>query len=152
MLKTISAALLAASMIAAPAFAAGTGKTAQTSTVKSEQAINGTQDNTGVKASAKTTAKAGAKTAAKTSAKSGALNANAKMRRHHHKFHKVSALKSKKTHAKIGFNGTVKSKPGNTNLSKVNLGKNKTHVSKIHANKAHSKVSFKHAAPAIKRG
>ena len=41
MLKTISAALLAASMIAAPAFAAGTGKSAQTSTVKHEQAIDG---------------------------------------------------------------------------------------------------------------
>ena len=150
MLKTISAALLAASMIAAPAFAAGTGNAAQTSTVKSEQATtNSTQVNTGAKASAKT--------AAKTSAKSGALNANAKMRRHHHKSHKISALKSKKTHAKVGFNGAIKSKPGNTNLSKtslnkVNLGKNRTHVSKIHANKSHSKVSFKHTAPAIKRG
>ena len=38
MLKTISAALLAVSMIATPTFAAGTGKTAPTSTVKSEQA------------------------------------------------------------------------------------------------------------------
>ena len=120
MLKTISAALLAASMIAAPAFAAGTGKTAQTSTVKSEQAVNGTQADTGVKAnaksgaktSAKTSAKSTDKTIAKTSAKSRALNANAKMRRHHHKSHKMSALKSNETHAKVGFNGAAKPKVG----------------------------------------
>ena len=144
MLKTISAALLAASMIAAPAFAAGTGKstgkTAQTSTVKTEQApaINGAQANPSIKADAKI---------AKTGSKAGALNANAKMRHHHHKYHKTGALKSKKSPAKVGFNGAVKTK-----LSKAKLGKTNAHVSKIHASKSHSKVSFKHMAPAAKRG
>jgi hypothetical protein len=64
MLKTISAALLAVSVIAAPAFAAGTDKTAQAPVTKSAPA------------------------------KQSALNANAKMGRHHvrhashHRFHK----------------------------------------------------------------
>jgi hypothetical protein len=141
MLKTISAALLAASMIAAPAFAAGTGKTAQTSAVKTEQApvINGAQ--------AKTDVKTGAKTSAKTSAKNGALNANAKMRHHHHKYHKMGAMKSKKNLATVGFNGAAKAKS-----SKASFGRVSTHESKIHASKSHSKVSFKHTAPATKRG
>jgi hypothetical protein len=142
MLKTISAALLAASVIAAPAFAAGTGKTAQTSTVKTEQApaINDAQAKTGVKADAKI----GAKTSSKAGSKAGALNANAKMHRHHHKYHKTGALKSKKH---LGFNGAVKTKSSNAKLGKTNA-----HVSKIHASKSHSKVSFKHMAPATKRG
>ena len=150
MLKTISAALLAASMIAAPAFAAGTGNTVQTSRVKTEQtpAINGAQAKTGVK----------------TSVKSGALNANAKMRRHHHKYHKMGALKLKKSHAKVGFNGTKNlgnRDLRNTKLANARFGSVKTHVSKTHvnktqvsrnhANKSHSKVSL-HTARAIKRG
>ncbi len=149
MLKTISAALLAASMIAAPAFAAGTGKTAQTSAVKTEQApaINGAQAKTDVKTGAKTSVKTSAKTSTKTSAKDGALNANAKMRHHHHKYHKMGAMKSKKHFATVGFNGAAKTKS-----SKASLGKVNTHVSKIHASKSHSKVSFKHTAPATKRG
>jgi len=145
MLKTISAALLAASMIAAPAFAAGTGKTAQTSAVKTEQApvINGAQAKTDVKTGAKTSVK----TSAKTSAKNGALNANAKMRHHHHKYHKMGAMKSKKNLATVAFNGAAKTKS-----SKASFGRVSTHVSKIHASKSHSKVSFKHTAPATKRG
>ena len=72
MLKTISAALLAVSVLAAPALAAGTDKTAPAPVTKSVQ----------VKASA--------------------LNANAKMGRHHvrhashHRFHKQMA--ARKTH------------------------------------------------------
>jgi hypothetical protein len=63
MLKTISAALLAVSVLAAPAMAAGTGKAAHPPVIKAVQ----------VKASV--------------------LNANAKMGRHHrhhrhHRFHK----------------------------------------------------------------
>jgi hypothetical protein len=137
MLKTLSAALLAASMIAAPAFAAGTGKTAQTSTIKTEQApaINGAQAKNDVKSDVKT------------GVKTRALNANAKMHRHHHKYHKMGALKSKKSHARVGFNGAAKTK-----LSKAKLGKTNTHVSKIHASKAHSKVSFKRTIPTTKRG
>jgi hypothetical protein len=133
MLKTISAALLAVSMIATPTFAAGTGKTAPASTVKSEQApaINGAQAKIDVKADAKTRA----------------FNANARMRHHHHKYHKTGALKSKKNLAKVGFNGAAKTK-----VSKARLGKTSTHMSKIHANKSHSKVSFKHTGPVAKRG
>jgi hypothetical protein len=130
MLKTISAALIAVSMIATPTFAAGTGKTAPTSTVKSEQApaIKGAQAN---------------KPDVKADTKARALNANARMRHHHHKYHKMGALK--KNRAKVGFNGAVKTK-----MSKA--GKTNAHLSKIHANKSHSKVSFKHMAPVTKRG
>ena len=65
------------------------------------------------------------------------------MRHHHHKYHKMGALK--KNHAKVGFNGAIKTK-----MSKA--GKTNAHLSKIHANKSHSKVSFKHTAPVTKRG
>jgi hypothetical protein len=71
MLKTISAALLAVSMLAAPALAAGSGKTTQAPAVKATQV------------------------------KSNPLNASAKMGRHHvkhvrhHRAHKkMSALKT----------------------------------------------------------
>ena len=103
MLKTISAALLATSLIAAPAFAAGTKNTA-TSPVQTTQSQ---ADATG----AKTDLKTGAAT------KSKALNANAKMgKRHkkhishlrHHKQHKVAALKTR-SHAKIQAKAPVKS-------------------------------------------
>jgi hypothetical protein len=73
MLKTISAALLAVSVLAAPALAAGTGKTTQAPVIKAEQV----------------------------KVKPSVLNANAKMGRHHvrhvrhHRFHKrIGALKS----------------------------------------------------------
>ena len=89
MLKTISAALLAVSVLAAPAMAAGTGKAAQAPVIKAVQV------------------------------KTGVLNANARMGRHHHRhfghhrFHKrMGALKVQ-------------------------------HF---------TKVTIKHAAPAIKRG
>ena len=71
MLKTISAALLAVSVLAAPAMAAGPAKTAQAPAIKAEQV------------------------------KPNVLNANAKMGRHHvrhvrhHRFHKhMGALKT----------------------------------------------------------
>ena len=77
MLKTISAALLAVSVLAAPALAAGTGKTTQAPATKSAQVNKAPQAN------------------------KSALNANAKMGRHHakhvrhHRSHKkMSALKS----------------------------------------------------------
>jgi hypothetical protein len=70
MLKTISAALLAVSVLAAPAMAAGTDKTAPAPVIKAVQV------------------------------KTSVLNANARMGRHHqhfrhHRFHKhVGALKT----------------------------------------------------------
>jgi hypothetical protein len=89
MFKRISAALLAVSVLAAPAFAATTGKTNQAPVTK------------------QATVKANANTGLKTNA----LKANAKMGRHHsnrhyaehhrhHRHHKVVALK---THTKVGY-------------------------------------------------
>jgi hypothetical protein len=75
MLKTISAALLAVSVIAAPALAANSGKTAQAPVIKAEKVKQ---------------------------AKPSALNANAKMGHHakparHYRMHKhVGALKTHK--------------------------------------------------------
>ena len=72
MLKTISAALLAVSVLAAPAMAAGQGKTTQAPAIKAEQAKQ---------------------------VKPNALNANARMGHHHehfrhHRFHRhMGALK-----------------------------------------------------------
>jgi hypothetical protein len=84
MLKTISAALLAASVIAAPALAAGQAKTAQAPVTKAEQ----------VEKAKPSALNANAK-------KPSALNANAKMSRHHvrpvshHRSHKhMGALKT----------------------------------------------------------
>jgi hypothetical protein len=107
MLKTISAALLAASVIAAPAFAAEAGKTTTTAPViKADQSqtkasTTAAKPEAGVKADAKATdAKAAADVKADTKAK--AMNANAavtpdqhktvRTHRHHHK--QVSAKKS----------------------------------------------------------
>jgi hypothetical protein len=119
MLKTISAALLATSLIAAPAFAAGTkSTTAPTTQTAQSKADAG--------------AKSDLKTSATTNTKSKALNANAKMSKHHrkhishlryHKQHKVAALKTKshakiqakapvKTSAKVGFKQAPASKRG----------------------------------------
>ncbi len=75
MLKKISAALIAVSMLAAPAMAASTAKTETAPITKS------------------------AAPAAKAQVKPTVLNANAKMGRHHHRhfrFHKVSAHKINK--------------------------------------------------------
>jgi hypothetical protein len=72
MLKTISAALLAISVLAAPAMAATTAKTAPAPI-------------------AKTTAKtAQAPVIKSVKAKPSVLNANARMDRHHHRFHRHS--------------------------------------------------------------
>jgi hypothetical protein len=104
MLKTISAALLAVSVLAAPAFAATSGKSAQAPVTKS--------------APIKTTGE----TTAKTTGKTSALNANAKMGHHsHHRSHKHH-----RNHKK---------------MSALRM-----------PSKSHAKVSFKHTAPAIKRG
>jgi hypothetical protein len=86
MLKTISAALLAVSVLAAPALAAGPGKTADAPLIKTTQ----TKDT-----QAKTTP------AATTPAKASVLKANAKMGKHHrkhlsyhHRHHKMTAFNS----------------------------------------------------------
>jgi hypothetical protein len=118
MLKTISAALLAASVIAAPAFAAETAETTTTTPViKADQSqtkvsTTAAKPDAGLKADAKTS---NAKTSnvkasdvkadAKVDAKSKAMNANAavtpdehktvRTHRHHHKH--LSAKKSLKT-------------------------------------------------------
>ncbi|SFO71377.1 hypothetical protein SAMN05216330_104301 [Bradyrhizobium sp. Ghvi] len=107
MLKTISAALLAASVIAAPAFAAEAGKTTTTAPViKADQTQNkvsttAAKPDAGVKADAKT---ADIKSGAKVDTKTKAMNANAavtpdehktvRTHRHHHKH--LSAKKSLK--------------------------------------------------------
>jgi hypothetical protein len=73
MLKTISAALLAVTVLAAPAMAAGKAKTTQTPVIKTEQVKQ---------------------------VKPSVLNANARMSHHHkhfrhHRFHKhIGALKT----------------------------------------------------------
>ncbi|TYL85380.1 hypothetical protein FXB40_43560 [Bradyrhizobium rifense] len=124
MLKTISAALLAASVIAAPAFAAEAGKTTATAPVikadqtKSKVSTTAAKPDAGVKADAKTEGKTDGKTAdikstakpdvkvdAKVDTKTKAMNANAaitpdehktvRTHRHHHKH--LSAKKSLKT-------------------------------------------------------
>ena len=112
MFKTISAALIAASVIAAPAFAAEAGKTTATAPVikadqtQSKVSTTAAKPNPGVKADAKT---ADVKSEAKVDTKTTAMNANAKMGRHHHKHvrhyhhtrhHKMGALK---THTKVSF-------------------------------------------------
>ncbi|WP_314956986.1 His-rich protein BRANT [Bradyrhizobium cosmicum] len=111
MLKTISAALLAASVIAAPAFAAETGKTTTTAPViKADQSqtkasTTAAKPEAGVKADTKAAdVKADAKVDTKTDSKSKAMNANAavtpdehkavRTHRHHHKH--LSAKKSLK--------------------------------------------------------
>ncbi len=107
MLKTISAALLAASVIAAPAFAAEAGKTTTTTPViKADQAqtkasTTAAKPEAAVKAA---TPAADVKADAKVDSKSKAMNANAavtpdehktvRTHRHHHKH--LSAKKSQK--------------------------------------------------------
>jgi len=116
MLKTISAALLAASVIAAPAFAAESGKTTTTPVIKADQSqtkmsTTAAKPDAGVKADAKTSdaktsdVKAPKAADAKVDTKSKAMNANAavtpdehktvRTHRHHHKH--LSAKKSLKT-------------------------------------------------------
>jgi hypothetical protein len=109
MLKTISAALLATSLIAAPAFAAGAKNTTTPTAPTTQSAVDARTDAT-------TSTKTTAKTSAATTTKSKALNANARMGKHHkkhishlrrHKQHNVAALKTK-THAKIQAKAPVK--------------------------------------------
>jgi hypothetical protein len=102
MLKRISAALLAVSVLAAPALAATSGKTNEAPLTKSAP----------VKTSDKTDVKGGIK--------SSVLNANAKMGGHHKSHHKH--VRHHRHHKKMG------------------------------AIKSHTKVSFKQAKPATKRG
>jgi hypothetical protein len=110
MLKRISAALLAVSVLAAPALAATSGKTNEAPLTKSAP----------VKTSGKTDAKIDAKTDAKAGIKSSVLNANAKMGGHHKSHH--SHVRHHSHHKKMG------------------------------AIKTHTKVGFKQAKPATKRG
>ncbi|MEK9283489.1 MULTISPECIES: hypothetical protein [unclassified Bradyrhizobium] len=105
MLKTISAALLAASVIAAPAFAAEAGKTTTPAPVIKADQTQTKVSNTAAKPNAGN--KADTKKAAdvKADSKAKAMNANAaiapaehksvRTHRHHHK--QVSAKKSLKT-------------------------------------------------------
>jgi hypothetical protein len=88
MFKTISAALLAVSVLAAPAFAA-TGKTAQTPVIKATQT-----KTTQIKA---------------TPTKAGALNANAKMGKHHTRYvrhHHHKKMAAHRSHAKVSYKHT----------------------------------------------
>jgi hypothetical protein len=96
MLKTISAALLAVSVLAAPALAAGTGKTADAPVIHGKNApvIKAEQ----VK-----------------QAKPSVLNANAKMGHHHKHFHHHRSHKhmgALKTHQKVAIKHVVPAKRG----------------------------------------
>jgi hypothetical protein len=124
MLKTISAALLAASVIAAPAFAAEAGKTTTTAPVikadqtQSKVSTTAAKPDAGVKTDGKTAdiksgakvdAKPDVKADAKIDTKAKAMNANAaitpdehktvRTHRHHHKH--LSAKKSLKTQSSV---------------------------------------------------
>ncbi|MET4257004.1 uncharacterized protein YxeA [Bradyrhizobium sp. S3.12.5] len=116
MLKTISAALLAASVIAAPAFAAEAGKTTTTAPVIKADQAQSKVSTTAAKPDAKTDGKtadikSGAKSGAKSDVKADAdtkakaMNANAAItpdqhktvRTHRHHDKHLSAKKSLKT-------------------------------------------------------
>jgi hypothetical protein len=92
MLKKISAALLAVSVLAAPALAAGSRKIADAPLVKTTQ-TNATQART-------------------TQPKASVLNANAKMGKHHHTHHRYHRHHKKmgalKTPAKTGVKTSLK--------------------------------------------
>ncbi len=81
MLKTISAALLAASMVAAPALAAGTGTNAQAPAGTNTQAPANNQNQQAQNPATKT-GQTGTQAKA-TSTKHNKMNANARMLRHH---------------------------------------------------------------------
>jgi hypothetical protein len=114
MLKTISAALLAASVIAAPAFAAETGKTTTTAPVIKADQSQTKASNTAAKPDAGL--KADTKAAdVKSDSKAKAMNANAavtpdehktvRTHRHHHKH--VSAKKSLKAQPDVAKPATT---------------------------------------------
>ncbi len=93
MLKTISAAVLAVSMVAAPALAADSGKSTQTpATTKTVQApAKNTQAPAGQTAQVPGAA----------SVKGSPMNANAKMHhKHHRRYHHTSAVKG---HSKVSL-------------------------------------------------
>ena len=95
MLKTISAALLAASMIAAPALAAESGSQSPAGKTTQTQA-----------AQPQAQTPAGKTNASVTSSKSKKLNANAKMIRHHPHHKKIGLHKG---HSKVASKITTKS-------------------------------------------
>ncbi|RXH05041.1 hypothetical protein EAS56_36240 [Bradyrhizobium guangzhouense] len=110
MLKTISAALLAASVIAAPAFAKDAAKSTPTAPVIKADQIQSKVSTAAAKPEAKPEAKtADVKSTAKVDTKTKAMNANAaitpdqhktvRTHRHHHKH--LSARKSLKTHSSL---------------------------------------------------
>ena len=109
MFKTISAALLAVSVLAAPALAATSGKTDEAPLTKQSQVKSSAKSTTkaGVTTGAKMGAKTGVKTSAKTAVKPSVLNANAKMGGHHVTHHKhyrhLSHHKTLKTHTKVSL-------------------------------------------------
>ena len=88
MLKTISAALLAASLIAAPALAAETGKTAGQTPVTKTGQTQAKASNTAVKPDIKSNTRVHAKNYTKKHTRAKAMNANARM---NHKGHHKSA-------------------------------------------------------------
>ena len=104
MLKTISAALLAASVIAAPAFAGDAAKTTTSAPV-----IKADQTQSKVSTTAADARTADVKSPAKVDTKTKAMNANAavtpdehktvRTHRHHHKH--LSAKKSLKAHSSL---------------------------------------------------
>jgi hypothetical protein len=118
MFKTISAALLAISVLAAPAMAAGIAKTTPTPVTKTAQApvINAVK------------------------AKPSVLNANAKMSRHHHSFHRHY-----RAHKRFHFHKHMGRKHvGHNHMGHKHMGAIKP---------AHfAKVTVKHVKTAIKRG
>jgi hypothetical protein len=91
MLKTISAALLAVSVIAAPVFAANTSKTTQAPVTKSATVIKSATVNPSAQV------------------KKNPLNANAKMGRHHVRHHRHH--RSHKMAAKVHKSLKVSAKP-----------------------------------------
>ena len=143
MLKTISAALLAVSVIAAPALAANPGKTEQPPAAKTAQ-------TPAAKTAAKTAAQAPAIKGGEV--KTGALNANAKMNhQHHYRYHHHKKITALKSHTKSSFKNAAKGPTTKTPaIKKTHAAKAETN--KVQANKSHSKVSLKHAAFTAKRG
>lgn len=117
MLKTISAALLAASVIAAPAFAAETNKTTTTAPVinaeqgQTKAANTAVKPEAGVKADTKAAdVKADAKTDAKTDGKSNAMNANAAVKSDEHK----TVRKDRHPHEQVTAKEQQKAQPDAT--------------------------------------
>jgi len=120
MFKTISAALLAVSVIAAPAMAASSGKIAQAPAAKQATTQAPVIKNAQTK---------------NERTKTRLLNANAKMHHKHYRHHHHHTMMgAPKTHAKVSFKPVAKSYS----------------AAKPYSNKSHSKVSFKHTASKAK--